>query len=173
MVVDLAMMSLAATAGYLAWPGHNPWQAVLAIVFLWGTSLAARGAYDPRRIGVGSDEFKNIVTSTVVIFTLLASLAYAFNLTVGRQFLIATFLAGLVLLPWVGASCAPGCSPAVVRVRTCRRPWSSVTDRTATISSRGSATTVAPVSKWSAPWQDPFRRLRPRPVAGPGGVHDP
>jgi len=99
MVVDLAMMSLAMTAGYLAWPGHNPWQAVLAIVFLWGTSLAARGAYDPRRIGVGSDEFKNIVTSTVVIFTLLASLAYAFNLTVGRQFLIATFLAGLVLLP--------------------------------------------------------------------------
>lgn len=65
MVVDLAMMSLAMTAGYLAWPGHNPWQAVLAIVFLWGTSLAARGAYDPRRIGVGSDEFKNIVTSTL------------------------------------------------------------------------------------------------------------
>ncbi len=99
MGVDVAMMSLAMTAGYLAWPGHNPWKAVGLIIIFWMTSLAARGAYDPRRIGVGSDEFKNVFTSTVVIFALTASLAYAFNLTVGRPFLLATFIAGLVLLP--------------------------------------------------------------------------
>ncbi len=99
MGVDVAMMSLAMTAGYLAWPGHNPWKAVGLIIAFWMTSLAARGAYDPRRIGVGSDEFKNVFTSTVVIFALTASLAYAFNLTVGRPFLLATFIAGLILLP--------------------------------------------------------------------------
>lgn len=96
---DVSTMALAMTMGYLAWPGHNPWPAVLTICVLWVTSLAARGAYDPRRIGVGSDEFKNVFSGTVVVFTLIASLAYAFNLTVGRRFLIATFLAGLVLPP--------------------------------------------------------------------------
>ena len=96
---DLTMMALSMTVGYIAWPGHNPWPAVVIISFLWMTSLAARGGYDPRRIGVGSDEFKHVFSSTVVIFTLIASLAYAFNLTVGRNFLIATFISGLMLLP--------------------------------------------------------------------------
>lgn len=96
---DLTMMALSMTVGYIAWPGHNPWPAVVVISFLWMTSLAARGGYDPRRIGVGSDEFKHVFSSTVVIFTLIASLAYAFNLTVGRNFLIATFISGLMLLP--------------------------------------------------------------------------
>ena len=96
---DVSMMALSMTIGYMAWPGHNPWLAVIAICWLWVTSLAARGAYDPRRIGVGSDEFKNVFSSSVLMFALIAALAYAFNLTVGRAFLIATFLSGLVLLP--------------------------------------------------------------------------
>ena len=65
----------------------------------------------PRRIGVGSDEFKHVFSSTVVIFTFDRPLAYAFNLTVGRNFLIATFISGLMLLPIGRASCESGYSP--------------------------------------------------------------
>ena len=100
LAIDTAAMLLSLTLGYLAWPGHNPWSAALMIVALWIIALAARGAYDPPRIGVGSDEFKHVFTSTVVIFALVASLAYILDLTVGRPFIIATFLAGLVLLPF-------------------------------------------------------------------------
>lgn len=96
---DLVAIALSVTVGYLSWPDHNPWKSALSIVVLWMASLAAAGAYDPRRIGVGSDEFKNLFSGTVVIFGLVASLAYALDLTVGRQFVIGTFIAGLILLP--------------------------------------------------------------------------
>ena len=99
LAVDVAMISLSLTVGYLAWQGHNPWKAALSLMVLWVVALAARGAYDPRRIGIGSDEFKNVFSSTVVIFAMAASVAYVLDLTVGRPFMIATFLFGLVLLP--------------------------------------------------------------------------
>ena len=72
---------------------------MVIVVALWMTALASRGAYDSRRIGVGSEEFKSVFSATVVIFGLVASVAYALDLTTGRQFLVATFLAGLVFLP--------------------------------------------------------------------------
>jgi exopolysaccharide biosynthesis polyprenyl glycosylphosphotransferase len=98
-LTDLAAIALSMAIGYVAWPGHSIWFASAGVVALWMASLASRGAYDSRRIGVGSEEFKSVISATGVIFGLVASVAYALDLTTGRQFLVATFLAGLVLLP--------------------------------------------------------------------------
>lgn len=100
LAVDLVTMSLSLSAGYLAWRGHNPWPAAILIIVLWIASIGARGGYDPRRIGVGSEEFKNVFSGTVLIFGLAASIAYTFDLIVGRPFLVATFLVGFMLLPF-------------------------------------------------------------------------
>ena len=98
-LTDVASIGLSMALGYAAWPGHDLWFAMGIVVVLWMTALASRGAYDSRRIGVGSEEFKSVFYATVVIFGLVASVAYALDLTTGRQFLVATFLAGLLLLP--------------------------------------------------------------------------
>lgn len=85
--------------GCLVWRGPDQWPAIAGLAILWLMALATRSSYDPRRIGVGSDEFKSVLSATTGLFFAVASVAYALNYTTGRQFLIATFLAGMILLP--------------------------------------------------------------------------
>ncbi len=98
--VDALVISLSVLVGFLArGNGQYPWKAALAILAVWVAVLAIRGAYDSSRIGVGSDEFKNVLTATVGTFAFFASVGFVLEITDGRKFIFGTFLAGAILLP--------------------------------------------------------------------------
>ncbi len=100
MGVDAALISLSVMIGFLLrGTGAYPWRATIAILIVWIGALAIRGAYDGGRIGVGSDEFKNVLTATIGTFAFFASVGFVLEITDGRRFIIGTFLAGALLLP--------------------------------------------------------------------------
>ena len=100
MAVDAVVIFASLTIGFIArGTGAYPWRATIAILVVWISALAIRGAYDSGRIGVGSDEFKNVITATVGAFAFFASLGFVLEITDGRRFIIGTFAAGVLLLP--------------------------------------------------------------------------
>lgn len=70
----------------------------LVVVLSWIFALVIRGAYDTRVLGVGSEEFKRIVTASTGLFGGVAIVAFAFKLDLSRGFVLITFVAGLILL---------------------------------------------------------------------------
>ena len=70
----------------------------LVVVVAWITALFALGAYDTRILGVGSEEFKRVVTASASVFALVAIVAFAFKLDLSRGFVLITFVAGLTLI---------------------------------------------------------------------------
>ncbi len=100
MAVDAVVIFVSLTIGFIArGSGAYPWRATVAILVVWIAALAIRGAYDDGRIGVGSDEFKNVLTATIGTFAFLASVGFVLEITDGRRFIIGTFAAGVLLLP--------------------------------------------------------------------------
>ena len=100
MAVDAVVIFISLTIGFIArGTGPYPWRATIAILVVWIAALAIRGAYDDGRIGVGSDEFKNVLTATIGTFAFLASVGFVLEITDGRRFIIGTFAAGVLLLP--------------------------------------------------------------------------
>lgn len=100
MAVDALVISISVLVGFLLrGNGAYPWRATAAILVVWIAGLAIRGAYDSSRIGVGSEEFKNVLTATLGTFALFATLGFMLEITDGRRFIIGTFLAGAILLP--------------------------------------------------------------------------
>ena len=70
----------------------------LVVVVAWITALFTLGAYDTRILGVGSEEFKRVVTASASVFALVAIVAFAFKLDLSRGFVLITFVAGLALI---------------------------------------------------------------------------
>jgi exopolysaccharide biosynthesis polyprenyl glycosylphosphotransferase len=70
----------------------------LVVVVSWIVALVVRGAYDTRILGVGSEEFKRVVTASAGLFGLVAIVAFALKLDLSRGFVLITFVVGLVLL---------------------------------------------------------------------------
>ena len=70
----------------------------LVVVFAWIIALFTLGAYDTRILGVGSEEFKRVVTASASVFALVAIVAFAFKLDLSRGFVLITFVAGLALI---------------------------------------------------------------------------
>ena len=100
LTVDAVLISLSMLIGFiLRGTGEYPWRAAVAILVVWVSVLAVRKAYDSGRIGVGSDEFKNVIAATGGTFALFASLGFVLEITDGRRFVIGTFVAGMFLLP--------------------------------------------------------------------------
>jgi len=100
LAVDSLTISASVGVGFLLHgDGGYPWRTAIGILVAWIALLAVRGAYDSARIGVGSDEFKNVITATVGTFAVFASLGFILEVADGRRFMIATFVAGAVLLP--------------------------------------------------------------------------
>lgn len=100
MSIDAVMILLSMTVGYLfrAFGGY-PFRVSALILMVWVAALAIRSGYDSNRIGVGSEEFKNVIAATVGTFAFFASLGFILEITDGRRFIIGTFAAGLLLLP--------------------------------------------------------------------------
>lgn len=100
MAVDAVLIGISGLIGFvLRGSGGYPVQAATAILAVWIVALAIRGAYDSGRIGVGSEEFKNVLSATVGTFAFFASVGFVLEITDGRRFIIGTFLAGAILLP--------------------------------------------------------------------------
>ena len=70
----------------------------LVVVFSWMVALVVRGAYDTRVLGIGSEEFKRVVTASAGLFGVVAIVAFGLKLDLSRGFVLITFVAGLVFL---------------------------------------------------------------------------
>jgi hypothetical protein len=70
----------------------------LVVVVSWIGALLVRGAYDTRILGVGSEEFKRVITASGAVFAAVAIVAFAFKLDLSRGFVLITFVVGLILL---------------------------------------------------------------------------
>ena len=57
-----------------------------AIPLLWVAAIALAGGYDPRFIGVGSDEFRRVLNAGVSLTAAVAIVSYAFRLNVARGY---------------------------------------------------------------------------------------
>ncbi|HQR78588.1 MAG TPA: sugar transferase [Actinomycetota bacterium] len=100
MCVDSLLISASMVIGFFArGTGAYPWRAAIPVLFVWVAVLAIRGAYDSNRIGVGSEEFKNVIAATVGTFAFFASVGFVMEITDGRKFVLGAFIAGVVLLP--------------------------------------------------------------------------
>jgi len=71
---------------------------VVIVVTAWILVLILRGAYDTRILGVGSEEFKRVVTATATVFGTVAVVAFALKIDLSRGFVLIAFVVGLVLL---------------------------------------------------------------------------
>ena len=71
---------------------------VVIIVVAWLLILVLRGAYDTRILGVGSEEFKRVVSATITVLGAVAIVAFALKLDLSRGFVLITFAVGFVLL---------------------------------------------------------------------------
>ena len=68
------------TGVYLALTGLLP--------VLWVLSLALAGGYDPRFIGVGSDEFRRVINAAVTLTALIAIVSYAVKFDTARGYVV-------------------------------------------------------------------------------------
>jgi exopolysaccharide biosynthesis polyprenyl glycosylphosphotransferase len=71
---------------------------VVVVVASWMIVLVLRGAYDTRVLGVGSEEFKRVVSATATVFGAVAVVTFALKLDLSRGFVLITFAVGLLLL---------------------------------------------------------------------------
>ena len=67
-------------AMYLAFTGLLP--------MLWVGSLAVAGGYDPRFIGVGSDEFRRVINAAVTLTAVIAIASYAVKFDTARGYVV-------------------------------------------------------------------------------------
>jgi len=67
-------------AGYLAF--------TVTLPFLWLGSVAVAGGYDPRFIGVGSDEFRKILNAAVSLTAGVAIISYVGKLELARGYIV-------------------------------------------------------------------------------------
>ena len=76
-----------------------------AIPLLWAAAIALAGGYDPRFIGVGSDEFRRILNAGVSLTATVAIVSYAFKLNVARGYVALAMpsatLLDLVMRYWL------------------------------------------------------------------------
>lgn len=105
--VDLAAVGAAVIVAYLVRivaqdeQSANPWYypgLALVVLGAWMASLAIVRAYEPRLLGIGSEEFRRLVMSAFVVFGLIAVVGYTTQYLVPRAFVAIALPLGLLLL---------------------------------------------------------------------------
>lgn len=71
---------------------------VAGLVPVWLVMLGASRAYEPRFVGVGSDEFRRVFDASVRLLAVVATVAFAAALPLSRSFVALVFPLGTVLL---------------------------------------------------------------------------
>ena len=109
-VSDLLTLAWAFSAAHVVWaanpawrgrhqPFHPVWMIVsLVLLLVWMAALTAADTRDPRAVGIGPDEYKRIVNSTVFVFAVIAFFGYAAKIQVPRSYVLVTLPLGLLLL---------------------------------------------------------------------------
>lgn len=92
--------------------GQPLWQQVAfttTLVSLWLTAMAAARSYEPRFLGLGSEEYRRILVAAVAVMATVATVSWATNATVARGYVIMALpLASALTL--LGRYCARGSS---------------------------------------------------------------
>jgi exopolysaccharide biosynthesis polyprenyl glycosylphosphotransferase len=107
--LDLGLLLVAfAVAHLVRFPGELPagtigagWiEFVVAPVLIasWMALLAAFRTRDPRIVGVGGDEYRRVVTASLVAVASTAAVAYALQVDLARGYVAIAFPVGLLLL---------------------------------------------------------------------------
>ncbi len=108
-VVDLVLLLVAFTVAHFA---RFPWElsggavdagrleilVAPAVVMVWMVLLSAFRTRDPRIAGVGGDEYRRLVTASLVTGALVAVTAYAASIDIARGYVAIAFPVGLLLL---------------------------------------------------------------------------
>lgn len=68
------------------------------LAVIWHIVLTLAGTRDSTVLGAGPEEYKRIINSTIVIFSLIAFVGYLFNLTVPRSYVLVSLPFGIGLL---------------------------------------------------------------------------
>lgn len=104
-VLDAVLLggSMAVFVSLMVWNGrlYNRLETPLvaaAIVIWWQLLLVVRGAYESRFLGVGSEEFKRLVTATTTLLALIAMAAYFTKVAPPLRLVVPALTTGLVLL---------------------------------------------------------------------------
>lgn len=106
-ITDVFAVSLSVLVAYVmrwAIPAEvsltDPTYLVMAggLIIAWLAVLLIRGAYDTRVIGVGAEEFKRIVSATLIVLGVVATASYLVDVQVSRVFVLVALPIGLVLL---------------------------------------------------------------------------
>ena len=68
---------------------------VFTTAAFWLLALSARGAYESRFYGTGPEEYKRVISATLVTFGTVAVISYAFKLQLPRSFVAVSLPLGL------------------------------------------------------------------------------
>ena len=80
-------------------PGDPFWIATsLWVAIGWHVVLTLSGTRDARVLGVGPDEYKRVINSTIVVFALIAFFGYVLSLDVPRSYVMVSLPFGITLL---------------------------------------------------------------------------
>ena len=105
------------SAGSTASPSHSLYVVTTAgLPLVWIAWVGMAGGYDPRLIGLGSEEFRRIINAAVSLTAAIAIVSYAVKVDFARGYV-------LIALPGLGAArhwppgtrCASGCTGSGAR----------------------------------------------------------
>ncbi|RDH98583.1 Undecaprenyl-phosphate galactose phosphotransferase WbaP/exopolysaccharide biosynthesis polyprenyl glycosylphosphotransferase [Curtobacterium sp. AG1037] len=107
--LDLVLLTVAFTTAHLLrfpWevppvhtaPGWTEFLVAPCIVVLWMTMLSVFRTRHPRIVGVGGDEYRRLLTASLLTGAAVAIVAYAVRLDLARGYVAIAFPLGLVLL---------------------------------------------------------------------------
>ena len=104
-VADTLMILIALLTAYTVRFGQSGDTSPLAYRFvaigllaLWLGALAYHRVYEPRLLGIGTEEFRRVTTATFQTFGAVAIVSYVFKLEVARGFVVVALPLGYVLL---------------------------------------------------------------------------
>ena len=91
---------------------------------LWVASVALAGGYDPRFIGVGSDEFRRVINAAVSLTAMVAIASYAVKFDLARGYVVIALPCVDRLRPGRPAPAAQAAAPAAQpRAPACAGWW--------------------------------------------------
>jgi len=98
LVLAAALALLTRFGGSSTLRGISYYAVAAAVVVFWMAVLALSRCYEPRFLGIGTEEFKRIGNASVRLTAVVALFCYATQLEVARGFLGVALPAGLLLL---------------------------------------------------------------------------
>ena len=106
-LTDATMITVALAVGLVVSSRQSAWLidplvaiygTPIAIGFLWLGMLGLRGSYDQRIVGLGTDEFRRILSATLYTFAIVAGTSYLIRADISRAYAFVSLPLGLVLI---------------------------------------------------------------------------